>query len=343
LPGTTSVAQGQRIDVGIGQQVNASNFALVPGRTARVSGTATDSRGRPLVGGSVGISQETVGTEGGMFTSVGGAPVSPDGTFIITNVPPGEYKIRARSAEREPGAAPEIVTQVLTVDGQDIEGLRLSTTAGWSIKGRFRTESGEPLTMPRTRARVTAALLSPELEPRTSGMFTSGQIRDDWTFAVTNIFGPSRLQVTVADQWAVKAVLHGDRDVTDEPLDMNSGEEMSDIEVVLTNRVTRVTGSLSDAKGLPTYDGTVLIFASQPNKWFDQSRWLRSTRPNQKGTFEVVGLPNGEYLAIAVDYVQEGVWNDPEYLASLVRHAVKITLREDEPANARLKVISIAQ
>lgn len=28
------------------------------------------------------------------------------------------------------------------------------------------------------------------------------------------------------------------------------------------------------------------------------------------------GLPPGEYLAVALDYVDEDAWNDPEYLES---------------------------
>jgi hypothetical protein len=57
----------------------------------------------------------------------------------------------------------------------------------------------------------------------------------------------------------------------------------------------------------------------------------------------VVGLPSGEYLAVALDYVQDGVWNDPEYLASLVERAQKVTLRAGESSSVALKVVPLAQ
>lgn len=338
LPGTTNLAQAMRVTVGLGQETAAADFPLVPGRAAKVSGIATDARGMPLAGGNIGISQETVGTEGGMFTSVGGASIAADGTFTVPSVPPGEYKIRATAPRNPAGAPAEIVTQVLAVDGQDIDGLRLTTTAGWSMSGRIRTESGEALSVPRNRVSLLANLVSPDLEPRTSGMFTNSQIRDDWTFTITNIFGPSRLHVTVPSGWAVQSVLQGDRDVTDEAIDIGSGEQLSDVEVVVTNVVTRVAGRLTDAEGKASADGTVLFFPAQREKWFDRSRWIRAARPDQNGAFQIEGLPAGDYLAVALDYVQDGVWNDPEYLASLAPSAQKVTLRAGESSSVPLKV-----
>jgi hypothetical protein len=35
-------------------------------------------------------------------------------------------------------------------------------------------------------------------------------------------------------------------------------------------------------------------------------------------------LPAGEYLAVAIDYVPEGMWNDPDYLATLRSRAQRI-------------------
>jgi hypothetical protein len=345
LPGSTNVADAQRVTVGIGQQVNVTDFSLVPGRAAKVSGFAIDARGRPLVGGNVSLSQETVGPGGGMFMSAGGGMVAADGSFTISNVQPGEYKIRATAAaNREPGASPEIVTQVLTLDGRDVDGLQLMTTAGWSITGRIRTENGPvPATLARTRVSVQPVLVSPDLEARTSGMDINSQIRDDWTFAVTNIFGASRLQIGTPTGWMLKAVQQGDRDVTDEPFDMKSGEELTGIEVVLTDRVTRVSGQINDAKGAIA-DGTVIIFAAQSNKWFERSRWIKATRPDQQGRYEVMALPAGEYLAVALDYVQEGVWNDPEFLAPLVERSQKFVLREDgQSVTVPLKLASLPQ
>jgi len=93
--------------------------------------------------------------------------------------------------------------------------------------------------------------------------------------------------------------------------------------VILTNHVTVLNGQLVDDKGAALADGTVLVFASEAEKWSDDSRFVRAVRPNQQGAWQVKGLPGGEYLAVAVDYVEDGMWNDPEYLESVRRYGKK--------------------
>jgi hypothetical protein len=53
------------------------------------------------------------------------------------------------------------------------------------------------------------------------------------------------------------------------------------------------------------------------------------------------GLPPGEYLAVAVDYVQDGMWNDPEYLDSIKRYAQRFTLGESETRTVSLKLTAV--
>jgi hypothetical protein len=58
-------AVAQRIKVGVGQEVGAIDFALVPARTSRVSGTVFDAAGAPVANEPVTLSQEIMGPQGG--------------------------------------------------------------------------------------------------------------------------------------------------------------------------------------------------------------------------------------------------------------------------------------
>jgi len=60
----------------------------------------------------------------------------------------------------------------------------------------------------------------------------------------------------------------------------------------------------------------VLVFDAATQKWFESSRRVRATRPDQDGQWQIKGLPNGEYLPIALDYVEDGAWNDPSIWTS---------------------------
>jgi hypothetical protein len=134
----------------------------------------------------------------------------------------------------------------------------------------------------------------------------------------------------VPDGWTVKQILHDGRDVADTPIESKSGDVLSGVQVVVSNRVTRISGQLVDTKGAPLVDGTVIVFADDSAKWSDDSRWVRAVRPDQDGRYQIQGLPPGDYLAVAVDYVEDGIWNDAEYLESIRRYAQKVTLGEAE-------------
>jgi len=89
----------------------------------------------------------------------------------------------------------------------------------------------------------------------------------------------------------------------------------------------------------PLRDATVLIFPGDADKWFETARTIRAARPDQQGRWQVKGLPAGEYLAIALDYVEDGAWNDPEYLESLRRDAQKVALAEGGSESMALKLV----
>ena len=142
------------------------------------------------------------------------------------------------------------------------------------------------------------------------------------------------------DDWVVRSIQLDGRDVTDEPLEARSGETVASLQIVVSNKVNVVAGALTDSKGTATSDGTVLVFADDAQKWIDDSRFVRSARPDQRGTFRMKGLPAGDYLAVALDYVEDGSWNDPEYLESIRRYGQRIRLGEAESQTVALKLIS---
>ncbi len=331
LPGTTSAGDARRITIGVGQEAGNADFAMIPGRAAKITGTATDSHGQPVK--NVALIQETMGPGGGLVGISGNAVVAPDGTFTVRNVPPGEYKLQAAGSQEQ-------IVQPIVVDGVDIANVALTTSTGWSVSGRVATENDASPTFPRARARISSrSLAGINGMSMQDGIRPSQIINDDWTFAVKGIAGLARLDVSLPDGWSLKAVRHDGRDIADTAMELKSGEELSGVQVVLSNRVTSVTGDLLDEKGAPLPDGTVIVFAADSSKWFDGSRFVQATRPDQKGRYQIKGLPAGDYLAIAVDFVEQGVWNDPEYLASIREHAQKITLDDGGAQVISLKLV----
>jgi hypothetical protein len=65
-----------------------------------------------------------------------------------------------------------------------------------------------------------------------------------------------------------------------------------------------------------------------------------SARPDQQGGWRIKGMPPGEYLAVAVDYIEDGQWNDPEFLESVQRYAQKVTLTDGGSQAVALRLVA---
>lgn len=344
FPGVLSAGEARRVTVGVAQELANQDFALVPGRGASISGTALDSLGRPAAGKQVGLVQELRGPSNLMMMGTQQATVAPDGTFTLKNVTPGEYKVALRTTtERDGASIQETAVALVNVNGVEINNLTLMATAGWNFSGRIVTANGDAPPVARDRFRVAGRPVNSDNQaggPPGSNPAESGRVREDWTFSVSNLFGPVRVRVTAPDDWIVTAIHQEGRDITDGLLEARNGETLSNVEIVVSNKAATVTGMLGDEKNAPASDGTVIVFAADADKWSEDSRFVRSARPDQDGKFVIRGFPAGQYLAIAIDYVEEGMWNDPEYLEQIRRDAQPIALAEGESRSVSLTVLS---
>jgi protocatechuate 3,4-dioxygenase beta subunit len=328
FPGVAKGTEARRVAVAIGQEVSGTDFSLIPGRAATVSGMAVDSAGRPFT--RVSLGEEIRGLTFASFRAGYSGPVAGDGTWTIANVPPGEYMAAANRREGDPQGPPEVALLPIVVDGADIDNVMLTGSSGGTVSGKVIAEGGE-IKMSAVRVSVAEPLRNQQ-SPTLIGTFRStdatGRPNEEGAFSAPHVFGQARFRVTVPDGWMLKAITYGDRDVTNAVVQLKSGEEMSGVQVVLTNQVTSIGGVVTDDKNVPLRDATVLVFTEDADRWFESSRSVQAARPDQQGVWKVRALPPGEYLAIALDYIEDGAWNDPEYLESLRRLAQKVTLPE---------------
>jgi protocatechuate 3,4-dioxygenase beta subunit len=338
FPGGTAAGEARRIPVGLGEQIAGIDLSLVPGRTAKISGTAFDSKHRPL--GRVSASEEIRGLSFASFRGGTSGAVAADGTFTLTNVTPGEYRLNASRMPGDATGEPEIAEMMIVVDGSDIENVALSGSVGGNVSGRVATEGEGTPKWSSVRVEVRQPLRN-QASPSVLGAFRnagSSPIKDDGSFLVEHVFERARFQVTLPDGWMLKSVTQGGRDLTNAEIPLRSGEELRDVEVTITSRVTTVAGQLTDAKNEPVHDATVLVFAADRDRWFEGSRGVKAARPDQQGQWRLRALPPGEYLAVALEYVEDGSWNDPEYLESLRKYGAPFTLAEGASETVTLKV-----
>jgi hypothetical protein len=137
----------------------------------------------------------------------------------------------------------------------------------------------------------------------------------------------------------LKAVRLNGTEITDSGVDFKPGEQLSNLEIVLTSKTTEITGGVTAANGEPTKDYTVVVFSDDPTHWsLPMSRWVTGSRPDQDGRFKISNMPPGTYYVVALDYIESGAWGDPELLDRLKTRAKRLTLNEGSNETLDLKL-----
>lgn len=336
-PGVMAAADAQRIKVASGQEAGNIDFALVPARTSRVSGTVFNAAGMPLAGESVSLSWLVGGPElNSIIPSSHTARTGPDGRFSLNHVPAAEYVLTVLTGAVN-DQPPQEARQMIEVAGADIQDLVVVTGSGGTLRGHIVSDDGTPVPGVE-RLAVRARSLTPVPWMSKLGSAGNGRVNADGTFELKWLWGPVVLSIgTLAGDWTLKAVEVNGRNVADDPIEVRHGETLNGVRFVLTTRPTHVRGGLLDEKQQPA-EGTVVIFPEDASRWREESRTVRAARPDQKGEFSFKGLPVGKYLIAAVDYVQDGQWYDPEFLAELRPRAERLSLGEAESKRIDLTV-----
>jgi len=320
-PGTGDLAEAQRIRLGLGGETNAT-FSLLPIRHVRISGLVLASSGGPA---NVFLNLASDSAEFGVPVGLGGV-TRDDGTFTLPDVPPGHYTLTVSSRGDGPT---ETASFPLTVGSEDLDGLTLVTGRAATIHGRFVTDTGVSRPIPggldvvATAARAGGAVMN-------SGSGTSFELSELTEAFYLRVDG-------LPAGWAVKAILVNGLDVTDTKVVLAAAQD-AEARIVLTDHATEITGILPVPARSDTLD--VIVFPEDSSKWTFPSRYVRMARADQRGRFQITGLPSGErYLAVATNYLEDGESNDPEFLERMREVAVRFPLEEAEKRALDLTVM----
>ena len=330
FPGTANMAEAQKVTIGLGQTVSDISMALMPTRTARITGTAFDLQGRPFVGVVMAMPR------GDSMMMMFGPPgqIKPDGSFSINGLAPGNYMLQTQGG----GPDGDSASTEVTVSGDDVDGIRLVASKPSKAAGRIIVDAAAAQALRPSALRVVVQPAVFDM-PMMGGMPGPAVVNDDLTFELKT--RPGRMKVALggpAAGWTIRAVRYRGIDVTDSGIEFRANEDITDIEVELTNRVTDLSGLVTNGRGAAVKDYSVVVFAQDRDKWTANSRYLRTGRPDQDGRFKITGLPPGEYHIVAIDYVDPNEWTEPDYLERVRSKATSVTIGEGETKSVDLRI-----
>jgi hypothetical protein len=252
--------------------------------------------------------------------------VSQNGAFRLTNVAPGRYQLQARAGGRQF----ELARMDLVVGAEDVEGITLVTAPGAVVTGNIVSDTGEPFDFRPSQFQVSARSAVPDMPVMGPGSAGS-RMGDDWTFTLLNVIDPILIRTSSPQGWTLKSVSFDGQDITDTPMEYPPGQTIAGVQIVMTKKIASVSGAVTDARGTPVLDATVVVFPANDKLWTYQSRFIRAARPDQDGRYRIASLPGPEdYLVVAVRRLEDGQAGDPEFLASVRDAATKFKLGEGE-------------
>lgn len=308
-------------------------------RAFTVSGTAVNSSGDPLQQGQVHLFRYERGGGGGG----GSIEVREGGRFIARGLTPGEYSILANTApprgpdDKQDG---ELAFVPFRIESSDVEGLVVVTTKTANVRGQVIFEHG----LQSAAAASMHVQTVPDFQNgmRMMGRPARARVEADLTFELSGLFEPVSVIVDGAPAgWMVKSIRYKGRDVTDTYVDFTGTREGDSMEIILTNRVARLSGRTLDDSGHPTEDALVVLMHADPTR--RDGRTVRSSQAGPDGAFKIGPVRAGEYLIVAVTNADEMI--GPRSTAKFVERAAavadRITLAENEELVVQLRVVRV--
>jgi protocatechuate 3,4-dioxygenase beta subunit len=369
-PGTTVAASAASMIVGAGEERTGIDFQLQLVPIARVEGIVVNSTDQPLQNTQImlvplGQNVPGVGTysaradRDGKFTISG---VAPGQYTVIARSAAGAAAMRMSAEMADPttgrgaapggrgqgpgplggrgpggrGAGPDVprlwAMADLTVDGRNVSNLVLTLQTGMSVTGRIMFQGSAQIPTDLSRMRVSLAPMDFGTTPRELATPAQGRVEASGRFTIGSV-APGRYRLTASgagNGWYLESAVVDGQDSLDFPIEVKPNQNVSNAIVTFTDRQAELSGTLTDSRGQPAPDYTLVVFPSDQRFWTPQSRRIQATRPATDGRFVFRTLPPGEYRLAPVVDPEPGSWYDPAFLQQLDSSALRVSIAEGE-------------
>jgi hypothetical protein len=354
-PGTTSPAQAAAITLGAGEEKPAVDFQLQRVPVAQVEGLVVNPTGQPLPNIQLSLVDAA-----GSLPGVGAnnTRASADGHFRLSNVAPGHYTIVAQATLR-PAAAPAsqnpqprgpasrggpqrvYAMSDVSVDGRNVSNIVLTLQPGLTVSGRVVFEGTKQPPPDLSRVRVS---LSPATVPSGAGRpFAApagGEVDQNGRFTIIGVL-PGKYRLTASNGgsgWFLDESIVDGQNTLDFPAEVKPGHNVAGAIVRFGDRQSDLSGTITNERGQPAPDYTIVLYPSDSRYWVPGARRIRSTRPATDGRFTFSGLPPGEYRLAPIFDVEHGAWYDPAFLQQLDGGALRVQIGDGEQKVQNLRI-----
>jgi hypothetical protein len=273
---------------------------------------------------------------------------SRGGEFVLKGLTPGRYVIKASAGGSPPGdplppqREMETGYALADVGAGDTPGVAVTLSKPAALAGQV-TFDGAPV------PRANRLRLVVQMRPFDHRIFRFesrppfAAVDDNLRFELKGIY---RLPLAVGIQglpegWVLKAIRYEERDITDVATDLGNASSTSRLEIVLTNRVARLSIRVADDKGVPVASHRVVGVPADPSRWKLALGRIVGT-PAPDGVLKLGAILPGEYLLAALPADEFSMlFRNPDRLDGLATIGTRVRLVEDDDRTVELRLVNL--
>jgi len=319
-PGALSPQEASKLQVAPAAEITGINMALTEAASFTITGKVMRGDGKPATGARLMSMRHPPEGFAMMF---GGSGVDADGTFKLTNMLPGKYRLTTsttRDGKQESGSV------IVEVGNEDLQNVFIVLGNGAEVSGKIVVEGQSTQPIEPRQIRVT---LVPDAGPMMGGFFGGGpqETKDDLTFTQNVAEGSMRFNVNLpTGNFYLKSIRMEGRDVTDQAVDFKNNDRYHGVEVVISSLGGQLSGVVRKEEGGEVLRGaTVVVFTSDPERQ-SKSRFVKTVQTDQQGSFDAKGLVPGEYVVCALLTHEAGAETDVSYLKEIEKLGKRVEL-----------------
>jgi len=346
----SSAGPSAAITIGAGEERSGIDLQMVMIPVARIEGTVVaPGGGAPR---SVQLTLVNADENMGDVDRQGTGVQQSNGQFSFQNVSPGRYSIMARTMAYGPplpggASVPKEPllwgTAEVVINGQDLSGLVLELHPGITVTGQL-TFQATTLSPPTDLNRAQISIFP--FMPDNSSMMMMGpppqaKVDGSGRFTIPDVM-PGKYRISAGmigmQGWVVDSITAGGQDVLDFPLEIKGARDVSDVAVVFGDRVSELSGTITNQKGEPATEQTILLYPTDQKYWTPSSRRIRTIRAGADGLYNFRTIPPGEYRLTTLVDPEPGIWYDREVLEGLDASSIRVVIGEGEKKVEHVKI-----
>lgn len=253
------------------------------------------------------------------------------------------------------GALPIGIHLPIEMGNQNVENISLNLLPGGTLIGEFVFEGklATDLTPQQKSSFRVNLVREPEIPGASLGGASNGAIAAnsvDNSFRLPSIF-PGDFRVMISPfvspfSWApsqptvlggyVKSIRYGNADVLNDGLHLNSNNPDQRLQITLATGGT-LSGAVTNDRNEPVPNVKVALVPDFIYR--KRNEFYRNVTTNSSGSFNLQGIPPGDYKIFAWEDIADGAWQDPEVLRDFETRGKVVRINEGAQAAVEVVVI----